>query len=446
MLIARGSASMPKLLAHARPHGFVVARDVLRVDHHDMRVGQEIQRGRIVRPRRHHQGAGLGDAGERMATPRRADGRRRRRSRPRACAPCPTAARRAADRRRGGLASAGYAGAAAPRPRRARRRRSAASRRCRPRPRPSRRTASTRSCGGNCPRAGMTPRGCCFSRSATAARRAGSSPVTPSDWRIEAKSVARARHCVLTLRFHCAWKVCTSGAGKSRCRVQPPASGSQRKRPKIFPDQPERKHEQRHRDRIKPRPRREEAPRGQPRAHRRGREMPLEFALAPVAHQLRQRDAHRAHFLAAPAEGRGVRQMPGVLDADDARRQHRAHRPGIDPAIGMPADRRVDRAMVHAGAAADAAQHVAELAAEHRGAAVVEDDDVILVRPVRDRRRGAGRSRTWCRPTSPARSPSAPARAATATRLPASARPSRSRRARCARAARSASGRRCLRW
>ena len=75
--------------------------------------------------------------------------------------------------------------------------------------------------------------------------------------------------------------------------------------------------------------------------------------------------------------------MSRVLDADDAWRQHRAHRPGIDPAVGVAADRRVDRAMVHAGAAADAAQHLAELPAEHRAAAVVEDNDVILLRPVR---------------------------------------------------------------
>ena len=202
-----------------------------------------------------------------------------------------------------------------------------------------------------------------------------------------------------------------------------------------FAEQAEPENEQRHRDRVKFRPRREEAPRGEPRAHRRGRQMPLEFALAPVAHQVGQRNAHRADFLAAPAEGRGVRQVAGVLDADDARRQHRAHRPRIDPAIGVPADRRVDRAMVHAGAAADAAQHLAELAAEHRGAAVVENDDVIFGRARPDRRRGAGRSRASCRPTFPARSPSARARAGTATRPRASAPPSRSTPARCARAA-----------
>ena len=48
----------------------------------------------------------------------------------------------------------------------------------------------------------------------------------------------------------------------------------------------------------------------------------------------------------------------------------------------MPADRLVDRAVVHAGAAADAAEHVLELGAEHRRAAVVEEDDVVLLGPV----------------------------------------------------------------
>ena len=70
--------------------------------------------------------------------------------------------------------------------------------------------------------------------------------------------------------------------------------------------------------------------------------------------------------LAAAAEGRGVGQVARLLDADQLRRQHRADRAGIDPAIGMAADRAIDRAMVHAGAAADAAQHVLHLGAQHR--------------------------------------------------------------------------------
>ncbi len=74
--------------------------------------------------------------------------------------------------------------------------------------------------------------------------------------------------------------------------------------------------------------------------------------------------------------------MAGLIDPDQARGEHRAHRPGIDPAIGVTADRVIDRAMVHAGAAADAAQHVGEIAAQHGRAAVVENDDVIFQRAV----------------------------------------------------------------
>ncbi len=129
-------------------------------------------------------------------------------------------------------------------------------------------------------------------------------------------------------------------------------------------------------------PAREEGPQRQVGAHRVRRQVALEFALAPVAHQLGQRDLHRADALAFAAEGGGVRQMAGLLDADQRRRQHGAHRPGIHPAIGVAADRAVNRAVVHAGGAADAAQHVLEVGAQHRGAAVVHQHDVVFVRTV----------------------------------------------------------------
>lgn len=74
--------------------------------------------------------------------------------------------------------------------------------------------------------------------------------------------------------------------------------------------------------------------------------------------------------------------MAGLIDADQGRRQHRAHRPAIDPAIGVAADALVDRAVVVAGAAADAAQHRLQRRAEQRGAAVVEQHHVVFLRPV----------------------------------------------------------------
>ena len=54
----------------------------------------------------------------------------------------------------------------------------------------------------------------------------------------------------------------------------------------------------------------------------------------------------------------------------------------------MAADRAIDRAMIEAGAAADAAEHVLEIAAKHLAPPVVEQDDVIRVAARRGRRRG----------------------------------------------------------
>src|SRR3546814_949746 len=59
------------------------------------------------------------------------------------------------------------------------------------------------------------------------------------------------------------------------------------------------------REAIELRPPGEERPEGEAAAHGGGREVPLELTLAPVAHHLRQRNAHRADRFAAPAEGRG---------------------------------------------------------------------------------------------------------------------------------------------
>src|SRR6202041_439768 len=113
------------------------------------------------------------------------------------------------------------------------------------------------------------------------------------------------------------------------------------------------------------------------------RDLPLrELTLAPVAHHLRQRDLDRADAFAAAAEARRVRQMTGLVDADQRRGQDRTHRPRVDPAISMAADRGIDRAMVEARGASEAAQHVLELAADERGAAVVNKHDVVLLGPV----------------------------------------------------------------
>src|SRR5207247_3730988 len=67
---------------------------------------------------------------------------------------------------------------------------------------------------------------------------------------------------------------------------------------------------------IERRPPRDEGPEPDATARRGGAEMALELALAPVAHHLGQRDAHRAHALAAAAEGRRVGQRPGLADPE----------------------------------------------------------------------------------------------------------------------------------
>ena len=71
-----------------------------------------------------------------------------------------------------------------------------------------------------------------------------------------------------------------------------------------------------------------------------------------------------------------------LLTAGEERREDRPDRPGVHPAVGVPADLAVDRTHVEARAAADAFEDLVQLAAEHVGAAVVEDDDVELVGPV----------------------------------------------------------------
>src|SRR5262245_50599421 len=106
--------------------------------------------------------------------------------------------------------------------------------------------------------------------------------------------------------------------------------------------------------------------------------MLFELALPPRAHHPRQRNAHRTHFLATPAKSRSIWQMPSLIDTDQARRQNSAHGSRIHPPISVTADRMIDRTMVHTGPAADAAQHVAKHAGEHRRSPVVEQHYVVF--------------------------------------------------------------------
>src|ERR1051325_2334521 len=121
---------------------------------------------------------------------------------------------------------------------------------------------------------------------------------------------------------------------------------------------------------------RDPGPQSEPRTVDWSAQLPGKFALAPGAHHPGHRDLDRADALAAAAKGRGVRQMAGLANPDQGRRQYCAHRAGIDPAIGMTADRGINRAMIETGGAAQAAQHVLEFATEQRAAAIVDEHDM----------------------------------------------------------------------
>ena len=101
-------------------------------------------------------------------------------------------------------------------------------------------------------------------------------------------------------------------------------------------------------------------------------EVALVLTFAPVTHEVGQGDFDRADALAFAAKGAGVGQVPGGVDAGEHGGEHRAHGAGVDGAVSVAADGAVDRAVVHAGGAADAAEHVLELGADHGGAAVVQ--------------------------------------------------------------------------
>ena len=92
---------------------------------------------------------------------------------------------------------------------------------------------------------------------------------------------------------------------------------------------------------------------------------------------------------AGSAPGHASMHAPQSVDASgelrrlglrrEQRREDRAHRARIHPAVGVPAGLPVHGADVEARAAADAGEHLVVLGAEQRRSAVVEDHDVQLV-------------------------------------------------------------------
>ena len=229
--------------------------------------------------------------------------------------------------------------------------------------------------------------------------------------------------------------------------VQPPARGRERKRPRAGARAAREAARDARAQAIEPRAAREEGPEREARrdsgagdrwrSNSRSRQWRIILGSGILIGQTLSQRPQKVEALGRwPASS-----MPMSVGVSTA-----AHGPGIDPAIGVAADRRIDRAMIEAGGAADAAQHVLELGAEHRGAAVVEQHDVELARGRRDRPAGAARSRTSCRSRIPGPSPSAPGAAGWSRRPRGSARSSRCSPARCAPGAGSESDRHCPRW
>ncbi len=96
--------------------------------------------------------------------------------------------------------------------------------------------------------------------------------------------------------------------------------------------------------------------------------------------QVLQRDAHRARVHARAAQRRRVRELRRFLvRVGEQRREHRADRSAVDPAVRVATDLAVHGADVQARAAPDARQDLLHLGAEDLAASVVEDDDVQLV-------------------------------------------------------------------
>ena len=223
---------------------------------------------------------------------------------------------------------------------------------------------------------------------------------------------------------------------RGKIAVRRPAAGErQRADPAAAPEQPHRPHAHGVAEPIKGRPPGHERPQPDAVADR-GRLQPLAPApVAPAAEQRRQRDVDRADLLAAAVHGAGVRQVARLGEAVEGRGEDSAHRPRIDGAVGVAADLAVDDAVVHAGAAADAAQHLLQPVAEHARSGRCRRGRCASPRGRRRRPAASGRSGRSCTGSARRPWPSGPAGAAWPWRAPSRAPASRSRPSRCAPAA-----------
>ena len=141
------------------------------------------------------------------------------------------------------------------------------------------------------------------------ARRGASAPVTPSERRMLARIVVARAHRRSLLRAPLALE--GLALRRRRVAVRRPAAGQRQraKRPLPAGEMRQRAHGEIASPGGRARAPGEERPEPRPQRAGAGDRCALELALAPVAHQLRQRDPHRADALAAAAEGRGVGQI-----------------------------------------------------------------------------------------------------------------------------------------
>ncbi len=111
----------------------------------------------------------------------------------------------------------------------------------------------------------------------------------------------------------------------------------------------------------------------------------LSHGVAAVPQQMmREINLHRARLRAGAAKRGGKREMLPILQSPQMWRDHRSNRPAVHRGVGVPAHVAKNRANIQARPAPNAVQRVALFRIrQHRGAPVIQQHDVELLRPIR---------------------------------------------------------------
>ena len=137
------------------------------------------------------------------------------------------------------------------------------------------------------------------------------------------------------------------------------------------------------REPVEPRPRPGERPQREAEALARARRRPARPDPGAARAAARAAGSSPGRRRARAAERRGVRQRGSFSSPTRSGSSTAPIGPGVDVRVRAAARLPVDGADVQAGAAADAGEHRLVAAAAQARAAVVEDDDVALLGPVR---------------------------------------------------------------